>query len=142
MIESLPSAVSTQVIILVLICIALIACTVYLVLRAFRKPKDKEKRRRLAVNQRGRLGDATITEVEDATIFYEYSVRGVGYTASQDVSQLRERIPTDPRRLIGPATLKYSPENPANSIIVCEEWSGLRLGSPSASQSHKQSTLE
>ena len=28
----------------------------------------------------------------------------------------------------GPATVKYSPRNPANSIVICEEWSGLRAG--------------
>ena len=28
--------------------------------------------------------------------------------------------------LVGPVTLKYSTRNPANSIIICEEWSGLR----------------
>jgi hypothetical protein len=104
---------------------ALIAAAMVILLRT-RRPKDKEKRRRLAVNQYGRLGDATITEIDGSTIFYEYSVRGVGYTASQDISQLHELIPTDPQRLIGPATLKYSPSNPANSIILCEEWSGLR----------------
>jgi len=83
-------------------------------------------RRRLAVNLHGRLGDATITEVQENTLFYSYSVGGVAYTASQDISQLRSRIPSDLERLIGPASLKYAPRNPANSIIVCEEWSGLR----------------
>lgn len=90
-------------------------------------------RRRLSVNLHGRLGDATITEVQDNTIFYSYSVRGVTYTASQDITQLRPQIPNDLERLIGPASLKYSPGNPANSIIVCEEWSGLRA-KPSAEQ--------
>jgi len=94
--------------------------------RLRRNPKDKEKRRRLQVNQVGRLGDATITEVQENTIFYEYSVRGVLYTASQDVAQLREQTPVELERLIGPVMLKYSPQNPANSIILCEEWSGLR----------------
>jgi len=113
--------------VVILLVILLIAGLVYFWVRVLRKPKDKEKRRRLMVHQRGRLGDATITEIDGATIFYEYSVRGVGYTASQDISQLLDRIPAETHRLIGPATLKYSPENPANSIVVCEEWSGLRL---------------
>jgi len=105
---------------------ALIGAAIIIFVRS-RQPKDKEKRRRFEVNQHGRLGDATITEIDGGTIFYEYSVRGVGYTASQDISQLREFIPaTDLHRLIGPVTLKYSPTNPANSIILCEEWSGLR----------------
>jgi hypothetical protein len=53
-------------------------------------------------------------------------VRGVQYTASQDVESLRERLPSDPERLIGVANLKYASNNPANSILICEEWSGLR----------------
>jgi len=84
-------------------------------------------KRRLAVNLNGRLGDAVITEVNQDIVFYEYSVHGVTYTASQDISKLREHIPVDPERLIGPVGLKYSTRNPANSIIVCEVWSGLRV---------------
>jgi hypothetical protein len=102
---------------------------VYILVRMRRKPKDKEKRRRLEVNSNGRLGDATILEIRDDAIFYEYSVRGMTYTAAQDISKLRELIPGDPQRLIGrPASLKYSYQNPANSILLCEEWSGLRVG--------------
>src|SRR5262249_18481599 len=95
---------------------ALVAIGVYMLARIRRKPKDKEKRRRLSVNMYGRLGDATITEVQGNTVYYEYSVRGVLYTASQDISQLRDHIPTDPEKLIGPVSLKYSISNPANSI--------------------------
>jgi hypothetical protein len=111
---------------LVVVAAALAALGLVILFRIRRKPKDKEMRRRLAVNLHGRLGDATITEVQENTLFYSYSVRGVAYTASQDISQLRAQIPSDLERLIGPASLKYSPRNPANSIIVCEEWSGLR----------------
>lgn len=105
----------------------LLIVAIYLYVRSRLTPKDKEKRRRLAVNQTGRIGDAMITDVQDDIIFYEYSVRGVLYTASQDISQLRDRIPSDPDRLVGPCGLKYTTSNPANSIIVCEEWSGLRI---------------
>lgn len=104
-----------------------VAVGIYVVLRIRRKPKDKERRRRLDVNAGGRLGDATILDITDDAIFYEYSVRGITYTASQDISKLRELIPADAEKLIGlPASLKYSSQNPANSILVCEEWSGLR----------------
>jgi hypothetical protein len=105
---------------------ALVILGVYILYRIRRNPKDREQRRRFAVNRYGRLGDAMITEVQNDVVFYEYTVRGVLYTASQDVSQLREHIPIDPNRLIGPVGLKYSSQNPANSIIICEEWSGLR----------------
>jgi hypothetical protein len=117
---------STSVVVLVVVAVALAVSGVYILFRIRRKPKDKEKRRRLSVNLQGRLGDATITEVQENIIFYSYSVRGVVYTASQDISQLRGQIPTELDRLIGPVSLKYSPRNPANSIIICEEWSGLR----------------
>lgn len=109
---------------------ALAGLAAYLFTRMRRNPKDREKRRRLLVNQQGRLGDATITEVSDNTIYYEYSVRGVLYTASQDVEELRKQIPSDIERLIGPVSLKYSSNNPANSIILCEDWSGLRGATP------------
>jgi hypothetical protein len=126
MLESLRGSVLIQGIILAAISIALIGLGVYLFSRMRRNPKDREKRRRLLVNQQGRLGDATITEVSENTIYYEYSVRGVLYAASQDLEDLREQIPSDLERLIGPVSLKYSSNNPANSIILCEEWSGLR----------------
>jgi hypothetical protein len=96
---------------------------------AFRKrkdPQERERLRRLAVNERGRLADGYIIEATGSTVFYSYSVRGVGYTASQDVSTLSELISGETERLIGPVTLKYLAANPANSIIVCENWTGLR----------------
>jgi hypothetical protein len=119
----------TQALVIGAASLPVIAAGIYVVLRIRRKPKDKEKLRRLEVNQYGRLGDATITDISDDAIFYEYFVAGLTYTASQDISQLREMIPAESHRLIGrPASLKYSVQNPANSILLCEEWSGLRLG--------------
>jgi hypothetical protein len=126
MLDSIRDSASVQVILIAVVSIAVLGALIYILRRLRRNPKDKEKRRRLQVNQNGRLGDATITDVHESTIFYEYSVRGVLYTASQDVTELREQIPTDLERLIGPVSLKYSPQNPANSIILCEGWSGLR----------------
>ncbi|HTC90830.1 MAG TPA: hypothetical protein VK686_21145 [Bryobacteraceae bacterium] len=106
-----------------------VAAGIFVVLRIRRKPKDKEKLRRIEVNANGRLGDATITDITEDAIIYEYSIGGLTYTASQDISQLRELIPAESHRLIGrPASLKYSVQNPANSILLCEDWSGLRLG--------------
>jgi len=105
----------------------LMAAMVFIVLRVRRNPLERERKRRLQVNREGRLGDGTITEIARDAIYYSYSVRGVEYAASQDTSQLRDRLPADAEKLIGyPVSLKYSPRNPANSILVCEEWSGLR----------------
>jgi hypothetical protein len=124
----------TETIMIGAVSLGAIAAGVLVVLRIRRKPKDKEKLRRLEVNASGRLGDATITDITDDAIIYDYSVGGLTYTASQDISQLRELIPADPHRLIGrPASLKYSTQNPANSILLCEDWSGLRVGPAKAS---------
>lgn len=105
----------------------LIALAIFIVMRVRGTPEKRERKRRLSVNRMGRLGDALITEATDAVIYYTYSIRGVQYTASQDVTALREKLPAEPERLIGIASLKYAPNNPANSILICEEWSGLRL---------------
>ncbi len=93
-------------------------------------PKNASGKRRLAVNRLGRLGDALITEATETALYYSYSVRGVQYAASQDITTLRDRLPGSPDRLMGVANLKYAPKNPANSILICEEWSGLRTAPP------------
>jgi len=92
-------------------------------------PQERERRRRAALVATGKMGDATLTEVREGLLFYAYMVRGVEYTASQDVSQLTERVPTDLSSL-GAVSLRYDPKNPANSIVVSEQWSGLRLSEP------------
>jgi len=127
--ESTPVLVGGGIVAAVLLGAGVIAFVRYR-----RRPKDKELLRRTALNLSGRLGDATITDIQEATLYYSYSVRGVNYTASQDISQLLGLIPEDPNRLIGqPASLKYSPQNPANSILISEEWSGLHCGRPARS---------
>lgn len=106
--------------------VVLIALAVWIAMRVHGTPEKRERKRRLNVHRQGRLGDAMISEATDDTLYYFYTVRGVHYTASQDVSALRDYLPADPHRLIGVSGLKYSSKNPANSILVCEEWSGLR----------------
>ncbi len=107
--------------------IGLIALAIYIGLRVKGNPEKRERKRRLNISRTGRLGDALITEYSESVIYYSYTVRGVQYTASQDVSSLRDRLPADPERLIGVANMKYATNNPANSILVCEDWSGLRV---------------
>jgi hypothetical protein len=108
------------------ISVVLVALAVWIVMRVHGTPEKRERKRRLNVHRQGRLGDAMISEATDQTLYYFYTVRGVHYTASQDVSALREYLPAEAHRLIGVSGLKYSSKNPANSILVCEEWSGLR----------------
>ena len=110
----------------------LVMAAVWIALHFRGSSETRERRRRQRVNRQGRLGDATVTEVTENTFYYSYSVGGAHYTASQDISALRESLPASPERLIGFASVKYSPRNPANSILVCEEWSGLRAPVESA----------
>ncbi len=108
-------------------------------LRSRLSPEKREQRRRLDLHVHGRLGDALLTECHEDTLYYTYDVRGVHYTASQDISSLRDQLPDAPERLGGMVNMKYAAQNPANSILVCEEWSGLRAapqaaGAPSANR--------
>jgi len=89
-------------------------------------PEELERRRRLTINGKGKLGDGEIIDFEGASIVYSYSVAGVGYTAAQDVMTLEALLPEDQMSMIGPALVKFDPRNPANSIVLCEDWSGLR----------------
>lgn len=89
-------------------------------------PEELERRRRTVLVASGKMGDASLVEIRDDLLFYSYAVRGVGYTASQDVSALRQYLPPDFSVAIGPVFVKYDPRNPANSVVLSEEWSGLR----------------
>jgi hypothetical protein len=93
---------------------------------------ERERRRRLDVARRGRMSDGIVTDVVGQTAYFSYSVMGVDYAASQDLSALRHRLPEDLSVLIGPVTLKYMATNPANSIIASEEWSGFHARNPIA----------
>jgi hypothetical protein len=88
-------------------------------------PEERERRRRAVLAATGKMGDAMLVEFRDNNLFYSYFVRGVEYTASQEVSALTDRLPDD-LSSVGPVSVKYDPRNPANSIVVAEEWSGLR----------------
>lgn len=98
-------------------------------------PDELEKRRRHFVHLNGKLGDGEIIDIDGAAIFYSYDVAGVNYTTSQDIGALGISLPSDRMAIIGPASVRFLPVNPANSIVVCEQWSGLRGGD----QNHTQS---
>ncbi|HKE25160.1 MAG TPA: hypothetical protein VKB88_22520 [Bryobacteraceae bacterium] len=88
-------------------------------------PEERERLRRAELVARGKMGDATLLEVRDNLVFYCYDVRGVEYTASQDVTVLKSYLPNE-LSVTSPISVKYDARNPANSIVVAEQWSGLR----------------
>ena len=90
-------------------------------------PEERERQRRALLVSTGKMGDATLTEVRDDLLVYAYLVRGVEYIASQDVSRLKDRVPADLASL-GSVMVRYDAKNPANSIVVSEDWTGLYVG--------------
>src|SRR5271169_3508532 len=87
--EQLTLALSALLVVLV----ALIAYRAWKNARV--SPEERERRRRQGLMALGKMGDATLVEVREDLLVYSYDVRGVEYTASQDVSRLKSQIPGD-----------------------------------------------
>ena len=107
--------------------------TVLLAIRGYRywrdsrvTPTERERIRRDVLATHGKMADAVLVEIREEVLFYTYEVRGVEYTASQDVSALPELVPTDYSNVTSVA-VKFDPRNPANSIVLADAWSGLRF---------------
>jgi hypothetical protein len=126
----MSSGGALQLAILGALAVLLIVAGIWLFLNSRQTAAERERRRRVIVNRTGRMGDATIIDVRDCILFYSYEVRGVEYTTSQDASEFKDLLPAETANLIGPSAIKYSSKNPANSILICEEWSGLRPATP------------
>ena len=106
--------------------VALLAAGVAILYRVRRDPREREKRRRLAVTRRGRMCEAFVTDSSAEIVHFKYTISGVDYTASQEVNELPHLLPARPESLIGVVYLKYMPNNPANSVLLSEEWSGIK----------------
>jgi hypothetical protein len=104
--------------------------------RSKKSPEQLEYERRTELTQGGRIIDGNIIDVheleDDVTgrqlilLVYSYDVAGVTYEASQDVTHLRQFIDLYSCRLGLPASVRYDPHNPGDSIVISETWSGLR----------------
>ena len=113
-----------------------VAFGMYMLLR--RKPKspeELERKRRVFLDNVGRITDGTVIDVQElpsdgqrsaTMLIYQYDVAGVSYEASQDVTYLRQFINLQSCRLGLPTSVKYDPQNPGNSLVVSESWMGLR----------------
>lgn len=87
-------------------------------------PEERERIRRAMVYSDGRLVDGEVIDIEGDVLYYSYSVGGVSYSAAQDISAVREQV-GEPSDALGPVTVKYATRNPVDSILVCEDWSGI-----------------
>ena len=115
-------------------------------------PEEAERQRRLHLNQIGRIAEGQVVELaeHDAEprpaarglfgakaqplannqprhlVSYSYAISGVTYHTAQDITGLETQVRME--RLVAgqPASIKYDPSNPVDSILVADDWSGLR----------------
>jgi len=124
----------------------------YALYRRFHRPpssEEVERRRRLRINQIGRIVEGQVTQLlevpaaqpksrgllrsknaltpEDGRklVCYSYSISGVTYETAQDVTGLEERVRLNRLAAGQPASVKYNPSNPTDSIVVADDWSGV-----------------
>ena len=118
-------------------------------------PDDEERRRRFHLNQVGRIVEGLVVELVETSasptpesasgtvsrdnaaapvggansmrrlVRYSYSIAGITYETAQDVTGLEERLCLERIAAGQPASVKYDPSNPCNSILVADDWSGI-----------------
>ena len=123
----------------------------YAFFRPTADPEEAERKRRLHLNQIGRIAEGHVVELvnhpaeEEPSskglfgskakplgsqlrhiVSYSYSISGVTYQTGQDITGLESQVRLE--RLVAgqPASIKYDPSNPIDSILVADDWSGLR----------------
>jgi hypothetical protein len=125
--------------------IGLGAVALWLILRRRPTAEEQERARRRFLVQSGRLVDGMLldiceveappkTKTESARtltlLLFSYRIAGVDYECSQDITDMSGVVDAAQVRAGFPCTARYQPGNPQNSIVVAEEWSGLRAGLP------------
>jgi hypothetical protein len=63
-------------------------------------------------------------------LLFSYRNGGVDYECSQDITDMPGVVDVGQVRAGFPCSVRYQPGNPQNSIVVAEQWSGLRVGLP------------
>ena len=132
--------------------VAAVAMIAYAFFRPAVNPEDEERKRRLHLNQIGRIAEGQIVELVERPpeskearkglfgasarplqdmrprhlVSYSYLISGVTYQTAQDITGLESQIRLE--RLVAgqPASIKYDAANPSDSILVADDWSGLR----------------
>lgn len=95
-----------------------------------RSPEEIERQRRLEINRRGRIVAGQILDFHEAEpgarlVVYKYEIAGVTYEAAQDVAPLPAVAALVHRKVGRVVSVKFDPRIPTNSILACEEWSGV-----------------
>jgi hypothetical protein len=90
-------------------------------------PAERERLRLAKLHTNGRLVHGELEEIRGTTAFYRYELHGVAYSAAQDLALFSPLSEGDLQDITGQVIIKYDRENPSNSMIHCDEWSGLRM---------------
>ncbi len=105
------------------------ALGVGIALKRRKTPEEKERQRRLLINARGRITEGSLVQQLEQggrrLLCFQYSVAQVTYNAAQDITTLSHAVHLEGVCDGMPARVKYDPQNPSNSIVICENWSGL-----------------
>jgi hypothetical protein len=132
--------------------LAALAIIGYAFVRPAINPEDEERKRRLHLNLIGRIAEGQVVELAEheppvvegnrrlfgsrprplsdgrprQLVSYSYAISGVTYQTAQDITGLESQVRFE--RLVAghPASVKYDPANPSDSILVADDWSGLR----------------
>jgi hypothetical protein len=125
--------------------VALFAVLLWLILHKRPTAEELERYRRLFLVQSGRLVDGMLLDVCEidtpargknepartlTMLLFNYRIGGVDYECSQDITDMGDVIDPSQVRAGFPCTVRYQPGNPQNSIVVAENWTGIRLGLP------------
>jgi hypothetical protein len=96
--------------------------------------EQRERQRRQRLSTMGRICDGTVLDVQEISanghpptqlIIYTYDVGGVAYEASQDITNLGQFLENQTFKLGLSASVRYDPQNPGNSIVISESWTGI-----------------
>ncbi|MBX6359128.1 DUF3592 domain-containing protein [Pseudacidobacterium ailaaui] len=110
----------------------------WLLLRKRPSAEEMERTRRSYLVNHGRIIDGTLLDIAEVgpeeagrpagmhLILYKYEIGGVEYECSQDVTALRDIVNIHDCRIGFPCSVRYDTHRPENSIVVAENWSGLR----------------
>jgi len=132
--------------------LAALALIAYAFARPAADPEAEERKRRLHLNLIGRIAEGQVVELAQhpappiekrggflgmrsqavpdgrprSLVSYSYSISGVTYHTAQDITGLESQVKIE-RLVTGyPTSVKYDPSNPSDSIVVADDWSGLR----------------
>jgi len=116
-------------------------------------PDEIERLRRKELAESGRLVDGMLLDVREIVtddgrtltmLEYNYRIGGADYECSQDITAITGVAGPAQTQAGFPCSVRYQPGSPQNSIVVAEEWSGLRSGwpPPPALANHKDPELE